>query len=362
METTELAGQVRSLVDSLPFADSGPASAPLNDEETLIVYPVDVAGLRKGYICVLNPASWVAKDLNMMPLEQASYIVACEHMRQEALKEGEKRLRRQFFADWLDGRLSQAEALRRCEAYGIVSECPYLLAVGTSDPSREVKLSASDSELTQQSELWLDQFAKLTEGLAPPIVAEWNSKYIVLLIQLPAAEALPFDESEYVNLLRTLQQQLKDYFPEQRFSFGLSNRVLQFSKFPNAYQEARQALESGYSFHKSNFVQTYRTQQVAELLGSIPEKKLMDFYHSSLLAYIQPDLPEHLELLKTLDVYLNCECSIAETAKLMYLHRNTVQNRIHRCESLLQFSTRDPIDALRMRIALLIYRDKLGGT
>jgi Purine catabolism regulatory protein-like family. len=361
IETTDLAGQARGLIRSLPFAEGGWTSVPLNDEETLIVYPVDVAGLRKGYICVLNSAASVEATLNMMPLEQASYIVAYEHMRQEALKEGEKRLRRLFFSDWLDDRLGQAEAKRRCESYGIADGNPHLVAVCCADPSREGKLASSDAERAHQSEQWLERLGKLAEELPVPLLAELKAKYVVLLIRLPDTDATSYDEAEYTSLLKQLQSRLEDFFPEQRFSFGMSNRVSQLDKFPSAYQEARQALESGYSFRKSNFIQTYRTQQVTELLRSIPDKKLADFYYSSLLHFIQPDLPEHQELLKTLDVYLNCECSIAETAKLMFLHRNTVQNRINRCESLLQFSTRDPIDALKMRIALLIYREKLGS-
>jgi DNA-binding PucR family transcriptional regulator len=40
----------------------------------------------------------------------------------------------------------------------------------------------------------------------------------------------------------------------------------------------------------------------------------------------------------------------------MYLHRNTVINRINRCEIALNFSVKDPIDTLKIRIALVIHR------
>lgn len=59
-------------------------------------------------------------------------------------------------------------------------------------------------------------------------------------------------------------------------------------------------------------------------------------------------------LIHTLSVYLETHCQISETAKRLYVHRNTVIYRLEKCEELLGKSLKDADTTLRLRLALRI--------
>lgn len=346
---------LQAALKTYSFPENKVTAIPWGINEFVDVYPVHVSGINKGYICVMNSGLSPIQPLHIMPLEQASPIVAYEQMRQEALAEGEKRLRRQFFNDWLDNRLSKEEITNRAGAYGISDTDSYVIAICAADPSPEGRLAAR-----WDSDHHCERWASLAEAFfsneaLKGTVCEVKDKRVVIM--LPLLERKLQEETNIVELFTRLQKQLaEDKDSDTVFSLGISNSTESRSRFPNAYTEAKQALDNGYSLHKRQFIHTYRTQQVIELIQSIPENKLLDYYSACLGELAYTEQPERLELLRTLDVFLNHECSVSETARVMYVHRNTVQNRITRCEAMLRFSVKDPVDTLKMRIALVIHR------
>ena len=64
-----------------------------------------------------------------------------------------------------------------------------------------------------------------------------------------------------------------------------------------------------------------------------------------------------LELRKTLKTYLDCHCSIIETANLLFVHRNTIRYRIKRCEEILENDLRDPDYCFQVQLCL-VFTDK----
>ncbi|RKJ30086.1 PucR family transcriptional regulator, partial [Butyricicoccus sp. 1XD8-22] len=63
---------------------------------------------------------------------------------------------------------------------------------------------------------------------------------------------------------------------------------------------------------------------------------------------------EQTILFETLNEYLECHCQISETAKRLFVHRNTVIYRIEKCSSLLNKDLKDPEVTLQLRLALRI--------
>lgn len=72
------------------------------------------------------------------------------------------------------------------------------------------------------------------------------------------------------------------------------------------------------------------------------EINLSDLLHPAVK--ILRDTPSGADLLNTLFVYTHNHCSIPNTAKTMYLHYNTLKNRINRIESLTGFTGEDSRD------------------
>ncbi|MED3647423.1 helix-turn-helix domain-containing protein [Halalkalibacterium halodurans] len=59
-------------------------------------------------------------------------------------------------------------------------------------------------------------------------------------------------------------------------------------------------------------------------------------------------------MLETLDSFLNHHCQISETAKSMFIHRNTVIYRIKKCEEILGIDLKGGHETLQLRMALFM--------
>lgn len=69
-----------------------------------------------------------------------------------------------------------------------------------------------------------------------------------------------------------------------------------------------------------------------------------------LMAVARYDLHHGTELTRTLDTYLTCGCSMADTSQLLFVHRNTLRHRISRIEELMG----RPIESVLDRTALAL--------
>ena len=63
--------------------------------------------------------------------------------------------------------------------------------------------------------------------------------------------------------------------------------------------------------------------------------RLEQFYRDILGAIDRPDLKNRQELLKTLEVFLECQGNVVEAAEKLFIHRNTLRYRLERLKKLL---------------------------
>lgn len=86
----------------------------------------------------------------------------------------------------------------------------------------------------------------------------------------------------------------------------------------------------------------------------IPQEDLEEFIRDTFSHLLSSEEKEQTELLKTLRIFYDNHCHIADTAKQLYLHRNTVIYRLDKCEQLTGRSLRAPANSLRFRAAFLM--------
>src|SRR5699024_8889687 len=126
------------------------------------------------------------------------------------------------------------------------------------------------------------------------------------------------------------------------------------SDISTAYYESVDALFNGYDLGKKGFLNFYKAREIEELLSILPEKDLKALYENTLKSLAYPETGEDLDLMETIETYLDLQCNISETARKLFIHRNTVKYRIEKTETLIGRSLEDPDDTLRVRIALVI--------
>ncbi|WP_117168228.1 PucR family transcriptional regulator [Paraliobacillus sediminis] len=283
----------------------------------------------------------------MLTLEQAANVISFELMKENALKQYERRIRNEFFFHFTEDRFSSdQEALNRAKEFALPSDSYYLCAIGKVD-----KLGSTKSFTSNQRKM-----DTIYEFMEEELDSSSLSTHLFtrgdLVVLLFEADSVNIEMNTVsTEALAILQTKISDRF-DHLLSFGISNLARGFIQVKASVTEAQDALKAGQLAGKKGFMQYYQTKDVLELLRMLPKNDLKDFYHHTLKDLAKPTQHDRQTLLQTLFVYLESHCQISETAKQLYVHRNTVVYRLEKCEEIIGHPLTDPDFSLRVRLAL----------
>lgn len=313
----------------------------------ITLFPIYTHESTCSYLAVAGKTDSFSSEL-VLTMEQAANVIAFERLKENALKQHQQKARNEFFINYLEGAFTtKEEIINRAKEFNLPNEEKYICVVGKVDRQEKWK-SFTQSQLETSAVFDFIQ-GELSGFPFPPHLF---IKGEMLIILLQADEHTGEAVSAITSVLKSLQAETKSYF-QRTISFGISNITHQFLDVDTAFREARDALQTGQLSGVLESVQAYQTKDVAELLRVIPVEDLKEFYIHTMqqLGQAGNDDPT---LLYTLAVYLETHCHISETAKRLYVHRNTVIYRLEKCEELIDKSLKDPEITLRLRLALRI--------
>lgn len=138
----------------------------------------------------------------------------------------------------------------------------------------------------------------------------------------------------------------------QKVEIGVSsiNSPLNIKK---AYQEGKTALLLGRKFNIPENIYYYEKLTVYRILSQIDERMLLSIYDETLKYGIQRLSSDEI---KTAMYFLECNLNISETARKLYIHRNTLIYRLDKIQKDTGFNLRIFRDALEFYLLLLIYK------
>jgi purine catabolism regulator len=138
--------------------------------------------------------------------------------------------------------------------------------------------------------------------------------------------------AELLAALRTVRAHLPS--AERDFHLGTSRVVDGHQRLPEAYRQAREALQVSLRSEPAPEVVAFDDIGLARMVAVMTESELAAEVVSDALG---PLLVERNgeELLLTLETFLGTNCNIAATARALHFHYNTVRYRTARLATLL---------------------------
>lgn len=155
--------------------------------------------------------------------------------------------------------------------------------------------------------------------------------------------------------LETLANMLVDNIHSEamvRVRVGYGNRVNNLQDIAKSYQEAKMALEVGKIFYAEKEIIAYRYLGIGRLIYQLPMSLCEMFLHEVFGEEI-PDVFND-ETTTTIQKFFENNLNISETARQLYVHRNTLVYRLERLEKTIGLDIRKFDDAMTFKIAMMV--------
>ena len=128
------------------------------------------------------------------------------------------------------------------------------------------------------------------------------------------------------------------------------------TQLTTSYQQALTALNIGKRFHLEQSVFFYDELGIDRLVYHLPDHVCNDFLNE----VWKNNVPDKLdsELVTLINCFLQNNLNIAETARQLHMHRNTLIYRIEKIESSTDLDIRNFEDAMTLKLALMILNNR----
>ena len=138
-----------------------------------------------------------------------------------------------------------------------------------------------------------------------------------------------------------------------RVRVGYGNTVNTLQDIAKSYQEAKMALEVGRIFNVEEETISYGKLGIGRLIYQLP-MSLCNMFIKEVFGEKIPDILDDEEAMSTINKFFENNLNISETARQLYVHRNTLVYRLERIEKAIGLDIRTFDDAMTFRIAVMV--------
>lgn len=282
-----------------------------------------------GFICFLN----ADKGFNsihynfaytLLPL--LSLEISNDHIKKKLSRQGQN----SFLKNMMSGQLSTLEIKDQCEIYGFSLDAERVCLVVQPD----FLIDTTEKEKNEIFEKYNNIISRIKVP-SPCAVYHFHDDNNVVILLL-------FSKTVPANITKTTLQYaqfLIDNSNTMNLScqIGISEILCGISTLHSSYMEALQALRLGRKLHPEQAVFRYSVNMLSHLVSNlIPDSYIYESYIKLLRPLIDFDKQHSTELSTTLFAYLKNNGSIKDTAKSLFIHRNTMTARLEKIKELME--------------------------
>jgi len=332
----------------LPDGDQGAHPVGVRiDNVALTIQPIRVGSERFGTIVVFGDIASLAED-GVDAIEYAATVAALRQVQGRAVAEADRRFQSVCLEELVSGHMDRTVLAERAVAFGwdlgepraaliarlhALGDRPFSQVAGTADEA------GARRRLVEAGRVALGKRAII-----------WERSAEVAALVAPGDDMLDLRE-----LGRRLLAEAARTQPEALVSVGIGRVVGDPLALAGSWAEARHALDIGSWGRGEGHVVHVDDLGLDRLLAGLPRSDLMDFAGSMLAPLLEHDERHRTDLVATLEVYLETR-NAALAARRLFVHYNTLKNRLRLIEELVGPVPADPGRALGLAVALRVRR------
>lgn len=174
-----------------------------------------------------------------------------------------------------------------------------------------------------------------------------DERSIILVHEMKEKE----EYEEALDVARMLRDMLNsEAMSVVRIAYGtIVDEIRQVSR---SYKEAKMALDVGKIFYSEKSIIAYNTLGIGRLIYQLPIP-LCEMFMNEVFEDNMPDTFDE-ETLSTINKFFENNLNVSETARQLYVHRNTLVYRLEKLQKTTGLDIRVFDDALTFKIALMV--------
>ncbi|WP_162602553.1 PucR family transcriptional regulator [Nocardioides daejeonensis] len=315
-------------------------------------FTVGAAGVDHARLVAYDPTGPLSES-DAHALERAAIVAALLITREEAITAIENKYRGDFLRELFLRRAEDpAYVAEHAEAFGWDLNRPVVVVVAELDPEG---LEGEQSSSAKRR-AWQDRFANAWRQVSRTIdervpAVDFSSEVVTLL---PVAEGS--EPPAGAAVVRRAVEAVQGDRGGGRlpFSVGVSRVAPTMSELPEAYQQARRAVEIGRRVRGGSSTTYFDQLGLHRLLALVPDPAELSAYAQDILGPLAERTPEAADLRETLRVLLDTNFNVAEAARAQFFHYNTMRYRVGKLQRLLGPLATDPHLRLDVAVALRV--------
>ena len=277
-------------------------------------------------------------------LRNLGWICKTELLCQQEIVKVEKRYKDQFLYDVLYKNFeSKADVIKR----GKYWKCDFNKAHYICIIEVDEKLPAMDQEkLLMLVEYEVIQYLQKAYW---QVITTILQEQVVVILQVNKEPVI--SQKEMKRLLENLQIYLNGNMGMHTFSIGIGKFYSSVGDLCRSYQEAKQALSLGKFIQATAKITAFEDLGILKLLSHISVEQLDDYYQETLGALIEYDKLNETNYLEVLKIYFQQNEELGATAERLFIHINTLRNRIKKIEEILEIDLQKTEEKVKAYVA-----------
>jgi GAF domain-containing protein/sugar diacid utilization regulator len=179
---------------------------------------------------------------------------------------------------------------------------------------------------------------------------------------------LPLHKDPNGTRLKTWLQEMAHQMHHEHdvyLSIGIGNTCQHISDYRRGFAEANEALQMGQNLRDTKGNEHKRTPIITHfndlgvyryLYKIAHMDDLRDVYQDQVARIDNYDRRKNTDLLDTLEIYLECAGNLTKTSERLFVHRNTLIQRLERLQSLCDIDLQERGNWLTLQVAIKVYK------
>lgn len=317
--------------------DGGP------DADSAAIVQVRAGNTDHGRLAVFAFGRALGRE-ELFALERAASICALVTTRDLAVAAVEEKYKADFVRDLTIGRAGSAdEAIAHAKDFGWDFDRELMVVLIEPDPGSDDASSVRRPLVERQSQAFAGALAHRDDGAA---VVALSAETVIIM----GAESRERSEAKVNDLARTVRG--RGGGGRKPFSVGMSRPCAGPGEVAAAYSQAATAVRVGRQVSGGDSITHFDSLGVYRLLSLVEDEAELESFARETLRELADDTAEARDLRRTLDLLLATNINVAETARELHFHYNTLRYRINKLERVLgPFTSRA---SLRLDLSLAL--------